>query len=88
MEEFYARAKDADYIVYNGTTTGAVHSIGEILEKSSLLEDFKAVKEGHVYAVSKDMYQHTMSLGTVIADLHYMMTDAPDEELVFLEHLY
>lgn len=88
MEEFYARAKDADYIVYNGTTAEDVHSIAELLEKSSLLEDFKAVKEGHAYAVSNDMYQNTMSLGTVISDFHLMMTDAPDEELIYLEHLY
>ena len=88
FEAFYALAKDADYIVYNGTTSGAIHSIAELLEKSELLADFTAVREGRVYAVSQDMYQNTMSLGTVVADFHRMMTDAPDTELVFLDHLY
>ncbi len=87
MEEFYLQAKDADYLVYNGTTAGEIHSMQELLEKSDLMESFKAVKEGHVYAVSRNLYQSTMSLGTVIADLHGMLTDAPEEELVFLEKL-
>ena len=87
MEEFYLQAKDADYLVYNGTTAGEIHSLQELLEKSDLMESFKAVKEGHVYAVSRNLYQSTMSLGTVIADLHGMLTDAPEEELVFLEKL-
>ncbi len=87
LEEFYAQAKDADYIVYNGTTSGEIHSMQELLEKSDLLQNFRAVKEGHAYAVSKNFYQSTMSLGTVIGDLHNMLTDAPEEELVFLEKL-
>ncbi len=88
FEAFYAAAKDADYIIYNGTTSGEIHSIQELLGKSELLADFPAVQEGRVYAVSQDMYQNTMSLGTIVADLHRMMTDAPDPEMVYLEHLY
>jgi len=87
MEAFYAAARDADYIVYNGTTSGEIHSIEELLARSSLMEEFEAVQQGHVYAADRNMYQKTMSLGSVIADLHRMMTDAPDEELQFLEHL-
>ena len=87
MEAFYAAARDADYIVYNGTTSGEIHSIEELLARSSLMEEFAAVQQGHVYAADRNMYQKTMSLGSVIADLHRMMTDAPDEELQYLEHL-
>ena len=87
MEEFYARAKDADYIVYNGTTAGEIQSVQELLGKSELMSEFKAVKEGHVYAVSKNLYQSTMSLGTVIADFHEMLTDGAEEKLVYLKKL-
>ena len=59
----------------------------ELLAKSRLMEDFAAVGQGHVYAASRNMYQKTMSLGSVVADLHAMMTDAPDGELQFLEHV-
>lgn len=87
MEAFYAAAKDVDYLVYNGTTAGEIHSMDELLAKSRLMEDFAAVRQGHVYAASRNMYQKTMSLGSVVADLHAMMTDAPDGELQFLEHV-
>ena len=87
MEEFYARAKEADYIVYNGTTAGEIQSVQELLGKSELMSEFKAVQEGHVYAVSKNLYQSTMSLGTVIADFHEMLTDGAEEKLVYLKKL-
>lgn len=44
MEEFYAGAKDADYIIYNSTIDGELTTIDQLLAKSSLLNDFKAVK--------------------------------------------
>ena len=87
MEAFYAAARDADYLVYNGTTSGEIHSVRELLARSSLMEEFEAVRQGQVYAADRNMYQKTMSLGSVVADLHKMMTGAPDEELQFLEHL-
>ena len=40
MEEFYAGAKDADYIIYNSTIDGELTDISQMLEKSSLLADF------------------------------------------------
>ena len=47
MEEFYAKAKDADYIIYNSTIDGELSTIDELLAKSNLLADFKAVKDGN-----------------------------------------
>ena len=54
MEEFYAKAKDADYIIYNSTIDGELNTIDELLSKSELLADFKAVKNGKVWCI------HTM----------------------------
>ncbi|MFQ9702309.1 MAG: hypothetical protein ACLR0U_08320 [Enterocloster clostridioformis] len=45
MESFYAAARDADYIIYNSTIDGELDSLDQLLDKSSLLADFKAVKE-------------------------------------------
>ena len=78
MEEFYHSAKDADYLIYNSSIDGGVHSIGELLEKCDLLEDFKAVQEGKVWCTTNDMYQQSMSIGYMIEDIHNMMSD--DEE--------
>ncbi len=74
MEEFYAAAKDADYIIYNSTTTEELNSVENLLDKSSLLEKFRAVQEGHVYCTTKNLYQSSMSLGTIISDMHKMLT--------------
>ena len=48
MEEFYAQARDVDCIIYNSTIDGEIYTIDELLGKSALLADFKAVKEGNV----------------------------------------
>lgn len=74
MEEFYAAAQDADYIIYNSTTTEELSSIEDLLEKSSLLERFLAVQEGRVYCTTKNLYQSSMELGTIISDMHKMLT--------------
>lgn len=74
MEEFYAAARDADYIIYNSTTTEELSSMEDLLEKSSLLENFRAVQEGHVYCTTKNLYQSSMALGTIISDMHKMLT--------------
>lgn len=74
MEEFYAAARDADYIIYNSTTTEELASIEDLLEKSSLLEKFRAVQEGKVYCTTKNLYQSSMELGTIISDMHKMLT--------------
>lgn len=78
MEEFYAAAKDADYIIYNSTTTEELSSIEDLLEKSSLLERFSAVQEGRVYCTTKNLYQSSMELGTIISDMHKMLTGEDD----------
>ncbi len=89
MEEFYASAKDADYIIYNSTIAGELSSLDELLSKSSVLEDFKAVKEGHVWCMGRNMYQDSMKTGTMISDIHTMLTeeDPSDEEFTYLYKL-
>lgn len=89
LEEFYNTAKDADYLIYNSSIDGGVSSVEELLDKSSLLGDFKAVKEGNVWCTTNDMYQQSMSIGYLIEDMHKMMTDenVADEELQYLFRL-
>lgn len=76
----YAKAKDADYIIYNSTIDGELTTMDEFLAKSPLLADFKAVKEGHVWCTGKNLFQETMGLGNMIQDIHRMLTEeTPDE---------
>ena len=73
MEAFYAQAKDADYIIYNSTVDGELKTRSDLLSKNTLLENFKAVRSGNVYCTTKNLYQSTMELGTIIADIHNML---------------
>ena len=87
MEEFYAGAKDADYIIYNSTIDGELTDISQLLEKSSLLADFKAVKDGNVWCTNQNLFQETMELGTMIEDIHTMLTsDDPDLDTLTYMH--
>ncbi len=86
MEEFYAKAKDADYIIYNSTIDGELSSLDGLLAKSSLLENFKAVQSGNVYCTTKNLYQSSMELGTIISDIHGML-NGEDGSLSYLYKL-
>ncbi len=75
LEEFYAGARDADYIIYNSAIGGQTETMASLLDKWALLADFKAVQEGHVYCTTQDMYQQSMSIGYMIDDIHKMITE-------------
>ncbi len=88
MEEFYAAAKDADCIIYNSTIDGEIYTISDLLGKSALLADFKAVQNGNAWCTGKNLFQETTSLGDVIVDIHTILTDDdPDEKLTYLHRL-
>ena len=87
MEEFYAQAKDADYLVYNSTIDGQLRTVEELMEKSSLFENFKAVKNGNVWCIGKNVYQDTMDTGSIIHDFHEMLTSEDADELTYMYKL-
>ena len=72
------RPGTADYIIYNSTIDGELSSIDELLGKSELLEEFKAVQEGQVYCTTRDLYQSSMELGTITADIYGMLNGEED----------
>ena len=87
MEEFYATAKDADFIIYNSTIDGELSSVEELIGKNSLLKDFKAVQNDNVWCTSKNMFQETTQFGLMISDIHRMLTD-DDKDLTKLNFMY
>ena len=84
MEEFYDSAVDADYLVYNGTIDTPITSVDELLAKSGLFADFKAVKEGNVWCAGKYLYQATDIVGRLITDMHLMLTDGDASQMTFM----
>ncbi len=75
MESFYSEVRDADYLIYNSTIDAEITTIEELLEKSELLADFKAVREGNVFCAQKNLFQESMGLGTLITDIYQMLTE-------------
>lgn len=86
MEEFYATAKDADYIIYNSSIDGGVSSLQELVAKNKLLEDFKAVRNSHVWCTNKNLFQETTQLGLMISDIHQMLVSG--DNLTKLNFMY
>lgn len=87
VEEFYNGAKDADYLIYNSSIDGGVADLEELLAKCSLLSDFKAVQEGHVWCTTNDMYQQSLSIGYLMEDMHRMMSGEEDAKMHYLYRL-
>lgn len=87
MEKFYATAKDADFIIYNSTIGGEMSSMEELINKNSLLKDFKAVQNGNVWCTDKNLFQETTQLGLMISDIHRILTES-DSGLTKLNFMY
>lgn len=90
LEEFYAGAKDADVLIYNSTIDGELETVEELLDKSALLKDFKAVQEGNVWCTGKNLFQETNSLGDMIVEIHSVLADdaaVSEDTLNFLHRL-
>ncbi|WP_368220882.1 ABC transporter substrate-binding protein, partial [Anaerotruncus rubiinfantis] len=89
MEQFYATAKDADYIIYNSTIDGELATVEELVAKNGLLRDFKAVRNGNVWCTDKNLFQETIQLGLMISDIRRMLTGqvADTDELHYMYRL-
>lgn len=86
MEDFYAAAKDADILIYNGTIEGELGSIEELTSKNELFADFKAVKDGQVYTTDSSFYQQTTGTCDFIKDLNQIL-QGNDTDYRFLTKL-
>lgn len=78
METFYAEAVDADILIYNSTIDGEIDSVEDLLAKSPLLKDCKAVQDGNVWCIEKNFYQQPLELGDFILDVNQILSTDPD----------
>lgn len=83
LEEFYASAKDADILIYNGTIDGKISSLSELTAKSSILSDFKAVRSGNVWCSNASMYQATDSTADIVESLHALISENEESEFFY-----
>lgn len=89
MEAFYDGAKDADVLIYNSSIDAELTTIDQLLDKSGVLSDFKAVQNGHVWCTGKNLFQESLGLGDFIADLNRILNakDPKELELTYLHRL-
>ncbi len=86
MEDFYAAAADADYLIYNASIDKTVACLDDLTGKSALLSGFRAVREGRVWCAGRDLYQATDIAAGFVEDIHRMLT-GQEEGMVFLYRL-
>lgn len=86
LEAFYAGAKDADVLIYNSTIY-PVDSLDALIAANGLFADFRAVREGNVWATEQNVFQETCAVGGMIADFHAVLSGTAAEELTYLHKL-
>ena len=80
METFFATARSADIVIYNSTIGGEVESLSEFLALNPLMKDLDAVKNGAVWCTRESMYQQTLNIGRMIAELNIILNAAPEDD--------
>ena len=80
METFFATARSADIVIYNSTIGGEVESLSEFLALNPLMKDLDAVNNGAVWCTRESMYQQTLNIGRMIAELNIILNAAPEDD--------
>ncbi len=90
METFYAAAKDADILIYNSTIEGQLDSVAQLIEKSALFQDFRAVQNDHVWCTEQNFFQQTTGAADMIAALNVILTEDADsaESISYLHRIH
>lgn len=90
IEKFYELAKNADIIIYNGTIEGRLYNIQQLVDKCSILSDFKAVKEGNVWFTEQNLFQQMTGAADMIIDMNRIFSSEADEIpcLTYMHKLY
>lgn len=81
METFFQTARDADVIIYNSTIGGEIESLDEFLNLNPVLAELKATRNGEVWCTRESMYQQTLNIGRMIAEIGSILSASPKEKL-------
>lgn len=85
MEEFYACAADADYLVYNASIQTPLESVNALIREYPLFADVKAVQDGQVWQVRRSLYQSSDKASRLVLDFADMMDGSSETNMLFLE---
>ena len=87
VEQFYDTAKDADYIIYNGSIDSSVKTMDDLLEKDPILKKMSAVKAGNCWVTESAMYQRTDLVAEMILDFHKLFSEDDPKDLKYMTRL-
>ncbi len=86
MEDFYLKGRDADILIYESTLYGMPKSMDQLMSDTALLSEFKAFKEGRVYATEDTIFQATCEAADMIADLSDIISGR-DRDMTYFKKL-
>ena len=87
LETFFTTSKDADILIYNSTVEADLTSIADLIKKSPLLADFKAVNTGDVWCTNKNMFQQISGTADMISEMYSIIHGDNERELTYLHRL-
>ena len=87
MEQFYASAIDADYIIYNGSIDSSVKSLDDLAAKDPVMKKMKAVKDKNCWVTKSAMYQRTDLVAEMILDFHKLFSEDDPQDLKYISKL-
>ena len=86
LETFYAGAKDADIMIYSSSIGGEIDRTEQLLAKSALLADCKAVLNGDVWCADGSLYQQTTGTADMIREMNLILTGQADADSLRFFH--
>ena len=87
LETFFTTSKDADILIYNSTVEADLTSIADLIKKSPLLADFKAVNTGDVWCTNKNMFQQISGTADMISEMYSIIHGDNERKLTYLHRL-
>lgn len=82
LEDFFSLCSEADIFI-NMNMAAKLYTMDEMLEFVPIMKDFKAVKEGNVYACREKFSQFSFDNAAIITDMHTIMTDSTADTTYF-----
>ena len=83
-EQFYAVAKDADILIYNGAIYGAYESITAMVKEKPLMKEFSAVKSGKVYYTKDNLFQKPTGVTELLEELTRILSEEEGKDMKYL----
>lgn len=69
VEEFYAKAKNADVLIYDNTSDLSVKNLSDLVNNNNILKDISPITNGKVCGINPTYWQDTDKMDTIIKDM-------------------